>query len=68
MNEYAEVMRMERCRTMNYGNDYGIEAEESEAKCPMCGGTDWDFLLKDCHGDIIGCEDCVSKIYYNELF
>ncbi|MCR4718371.1 MAG: hypothetical protein K5768_01925 [Firmicutes bacterium] len=65
MNEYAEIMRMERCRTMNYGADF---PEESEAKCPVCSGTDWDFLLKDCHGDIIGCEDCVSKIYYNELF
>ena len=65
MNEYADIMRLERIRTMNYGSDI---PEESEAKCPVCGSGEWDFLLKDCHGDIIGCEDCVSKIYYNELF
>ena len=65
MNEYAEIMRSERCRTMNYGADF---PEESESKCPVCGSAEWDFLIKDCHGDIIGCEDCVSKIYYNEMF
>ena len=65
MNEYAEIMRMERSRTMNYGDDYG---EESEVKCPVCDSSEWDFLLKDCHGDVIGCEECVSKIYYDELF
>ncbi len=65
MNDFAEIMKLEKCRTMNYGNDIG---EESEAKCPICESSDWDFLIKDCHGDIIGCEECVSKIYYNELF
>ncbi|MBR4721394.1 MAG: hypothetical protein IK057_06510 [Clostridia bacterium] len=65
MNEYAEIMRMERSRTMNYGADYG---DETEIKCPVCGSSEWDFLLKDCHGDLIGCEECVSKIYYDELF
>ena len=44
MNEYAEIMRMERCRTMNYGADF---PEESEAKCPVCSSTEWDFLIKD---------------------
>ena len=65
MNEYADIMRSERCRTMNYGNDY---EDGTDRECPVCGGADWDFLLKDCHGDIIGCQDCVSKIYYNEIF
>lgn len=65
MQEYAEIMRSEKCRTMNYGADI---PEESEAKCPVCESSEWDFLVKDFHGDVIGCEDCVSKIYYNELY
>lgn len=65
MDDYAEIMRLERCRTMNYASDI---PEDTEIKCPICNSSDWDFLLKDVHGDVIGCEDCVSKIYYNELF
>lgn len=64
MNFYDEVMRAERQRTLNYGADV---TEICEKQCPACGSTDWDFLLKDCHGDFIGCQECVSKIYQSEI-
>ena len=64
MNFYDEVMKAERQRTLNYGSDL---PEEAEIECPVCGSTEWDFLLKDCHGDFIGCQECVSKIYSSEI-
>ena len=64
MNFYDEVMKAERQRTLNYGADL---PEEGVLECPMCGSCEWDFLLKDCHGDFIGCQECVSKIYPSEL-
>lgn len=64
MNFYDEVMKCERQRTLNYGADV---PEEMGAECPFCGSVEWDFLLKDCHGDFIGCQECVSKIYPSEL-
>ncbi|MDD6735721.1 MAG: hypothetical protein PUE13_05350 [Clostridiales bacterium] len=64
MDIYGDIMRAERCRTMNYGADI---AEECEVRCPICNSVDWDFLLRDNYGDIIGCEDCVTKVYIDEI-
>lgn len=64
MDFYADIMRAERSRTMNYGADAD---DESELRCPICNCTEWDYLLRDNCGDIIGCQECVSKVYPEEL-
>lgn len=60
MSFYDDVMRAERQRTMDYGEDI---PDGDEVQCPVCGSVEWDFLLRDCHGDLIGCQECVSKVY-----
>lgn len=60
MNEYQNIMKMERCRTLDYAMsipDLPMHA------CPVCGSVRWDYLLKDKSGDFVGCDDCLSKIY-----
>ena len=65
MNFYNEVLRAERERTSGFGGDI---YDGDEYECPLCGSCEWDFLLKDCHGDIIGCQECVTKIYPEDEF
>lgn len=65
MSFYDEVLRAERQRTLGFGMDV-LDGDEFE--CPFCGSIDWDFLLKDCHGDIIGCQECVTKVYPGENY
>ena len=60
MNEYENIMNMQRCRTQNFGMDIKDAQEEV---CPVCGGVSWDYLLKDKDGDFVGCDDCLRKIY-----
>ncbi|MBO5059970.1 MAG: hypothetical protein J6C82_03560 [Clostridia bacterium] len=64
MGFYDDVMRAERRRTLDYAADI---PDGDEVQCPVCGGYDWDFLLKDCHGDVIGCQECVTKLYWEDL-
>ena len=60
MNEYNNILTMQRCRTENFGMD--IKYAQDEA-CPVCGGMSWDYLLKDKDGNFVGCDDCLRKIY-----
>ena len=65
MSFYDEVLRAERQRTLGFGMDI---RDGDEFECPVCGSIDWDFLLKDCHGDVVGCQECVTKIYPDEKY
>ncbi len=64
MHTYEDIMRAERARTMNYGADID---DEYEVHCPICNSTDWEYLLRNNYGDIIGCQECVSKVYLDEM-
>ncbi len=64
MGFYSDVLRAERQRTMNYGADFN---EHTDVQCPVCGGVEWNFLIKDTHGDYVGCQDCISKVYLSEI-
>lgn len=64
MGFYTDVLKAEKQRTMNYGADI---CEEETIQCPVCGGDDWNFLIKDAHGDYVGCQDCISKVYLDEI-
>ncbi len=41
--------------------------DESQAQCPECGSSSWDYLMKNVCGDIVGCEECVTRMYADEL-
>ena len=60
MNSYKNVMTMELCRTGRFGAD--ILFEENEP-CPVCSSKSWDYLLRDKDGILVGCDECLSKIY-----
>ena len=62
MNEYAQIMRMERERTGDYGNDTG----EDCPACLICGKTS-DTFYRNRNGDFVGCDNCIRKVYYDEL-
>lgn len=59
MSFYDGVLRSERARLGNYG----MSEEYIPPKCPLCGSRDWDYVYRDKHGDIVGCEMCVDKDY-----
>lgn len=63
MDFYNQILRAEQERIGGFSS--GIY-DGDEYECPLCGSCDWDFLLKDCHGDIIGCQECVTKSYPGE--
>lgn len=56
MGLYDEVLRCERAR-LEPEEEIPIEA------CEFCGSKNYDYLLKDKHGDIVGCDDCVTRVY-----
>lgn len=64
MNDYDEFLRTERKRAFGFSGN--IYENDEDFECPICGSCDWDFLFKDCHGDVIGCQECVTKIYPDE--
>ena len=69
-----EEVRNSFKRMVEYAVENGVQVillagdifDGDEYECPVCTSHDWDFLLKDCHGDIIGCQECVTKIYPGE--
>ncbi len=63
MSGFNDIMRCERYRTAGYG----LWQEEPAAECPICGSTEWDFLMRGSFGDIVGCEGCITKVYPGEL-
>ena len=65
MSLYNDILRSEIQRTIEPQMDI---YDGDEFECPVCGSCEWDFLLKDCHGDIIGCQECVTKVYLGEKF
>lgn len=36
-------------------------------KCPICGAEAEEFYKNICNGDIVGCEDCVGKVWADEM-
>lgn len=64
MDVYTDIMRAERSRTMRYGAELD---ECCEIRCPVCNSAEWEYLFRDNGGDIVGCQECVSKIYPDEL-
>ena len=37
------------------------EYEPEEPMCPVCGSVKCDYFYKK-HGEIIGCDDCISRV------
>lgn len=57
MSLYDDVLRCERAR---------LEPDEEDAPiepCEVCGCINYDYLLKHRDGDIVGCDNCVTKVY-----
>lgn len=57
MSIYDDVLRCERARLEPDEEETPIEA------CEFCGSKNYDYLLKDKDGWIVGCDDCVTKVY-----
>lgn len=60
MSFYDDVMRMERERTGNYGQD---KEERIPPRCPVCNKRHYDCVLRNIYGKIIGCSECVKEDY-----
>ena len=60
MNSYENIILSERCRTMNYGMD---GKRDTPRQCPVCGSRSHDYLLRDSCGEIVGCDNCITKLY-----
>lgn len=60
MNSYKNIFTMERGRTMNYGADI---QQIAKTPCPVCSSKSWDYLLRDKDGELVGCDDCLKRIY-----
>lgn len=39
----------------------GMCKKEPET-CPICGGSDWEYLLKQ-GNEVVGCDICTKKIW-----
>ena len=63
MNEYADIMRMERARTGNYGADI----DDTLPVCPICGEESNMFYKNKASGYFVGCENCVKTVYADEV-
>ena len=57
MSLYDDVMRCERARLEP------VEIEVQPEPCEICGSIHYDYLVKDKHGDFVGCDDCISRVY-----
>ncbi|MBE7015924.1 MAG: hypothetical protein E7417_03790 [Ruminococcaceae bacterium] len=60
MNSFENIIVSEKCRTMNYGMD---AKWDKPRQCPVCGSTCQDYLLRNSCGDIVGCDNCITKFY-----
>lgn len=60
MNSYENIIRAEKCRTMNYGMD---DKWDTPRQCPVCGSCNYDYLLRASAGEIVGCDNCTTKFY-----
>lgn len=59
MNEFDNIMRAERARTGDYGNE---EYEEKPlAPCPICESVRYMKLYRYKDGSICGCDDCIEE-------
>lgn len=38
----------------------------AEPRCPICG-EDCRIIYRDFHGEYVGCDNCVSEIYAQEV-
>jgi hypothetical protein len=57
MSHYDDVLRCERAR---------LEPDEDEMviePCEFCGSKNYDYLLKNNDEEIVGCDDCVTRVY-----
>ena len=42
------------------------EIEVQPEPCEICGSIHYDYLVKDKCGDIVGCDDCITRVYSGE--
>lgn len=47
---------------IGYDND-----DEEEKQCPICGAYTFEFFYNSVVKDIVGCVNCVTTIYANEI-
>lgn len=49
---------------MGWGvNDYpGPPPEKYTTVCPVCGTENVDVFYEDMNGDIVGCDECITKL------
>lgn len=59
MSFYDEVLRCESQRL-------APEDEPDEVECEACGSIHYDYLVRDFNGHIVGCDDCITKVYRGE--
>lgn len=62
MNAYSEIMRCENQRLAG-----GVCGDDDRCECPVCGSRCWDYLICNYQTDIVGCTDCVSRMYPEEF-
>lgn len=51
-----------QCRKMNKECEGCGLCEPEPPTCPICG-AECETVYKDYYGDIIGCNECVKRIY-----
>lgn len=51
-------------RKTGYPRDY---EEPKEYTCPECGKEPDEYIYRDRHGDIIGCDRCITSQEYWEV-
>lgn len=62
MKNYKDTMR---CESQRLGT--GCRDDDLRCECPVCGCRYWDYLICDCRADIIGCSDCIRRIYPDDF-
>lgn len=60
MNDYRQIMSIERQRTANYA--LGVPDADTMT-CPICGSRICDYLVRDTSGELVGCDDCIRREY-----
>lgn len=56
MSHYDDVLRCERAR---------LEPDDDEPivePCECCGCTNYDYIFENREGEIVGCDNCVTKV------
>lgn len=54
-------MIMEDPRIASYA-DETASFYDGQEPCPECGSKNYDFVMKDKHGYVVGCEQCLVHV------